>query len=227
MGLFSYDITKTLGVYQQPGVGTAYPELRAQLFATLQQTARIDWLPARWLEDVRRVYDADPGALVIVGAASVSGKRQSNAPDWIDTEAKETVWNAINKAMLAAVVKYAREQQEAGRAELDALNRNAAFWNFAYTSAVVAAAPAALAIGAAKGVAEGAIDAGSAIGNYTGRLFGGTAKGFATGLGVWGWMALIVLVGGGGAALWFFRKPLGKALGFTPAGRAAKVAGVL
>lgn len=219
MGLFSADLTAALGVYLQPGIGKAYPGLRDQLLGILRKTGSIAWLPARWLEEVERVAVANPDDLVIVSAVAPYGKRLSNAPDWIDTDAKEQVWDAINKAMLSAVVKYAREQQEAGAAELATLERNAAFWNFAYNSAVVVAAPAALAIGAAKGVAEGAVQAGSAIGEYTGRLFGGTAKGFAKGLGVWGWLAIGAIV----AAAIYFRKPLMKLIGVTPAGRAARV----
>jgi hypothetical protein len=222
MGLFSLDVTKLLGVYTQPGTGTAYPALRQQLFAVIQQTARIPWLPARWLEDVSRVYTANPDALVIVAPVAPYGKRLDNAPEWIDTDEKEKVWDNINKAMLSAVVKYAREQQEAGAAELAALQRNAAFWNAAYTTAVVVAAPAALAIGAGKGLAEGAIQAGSAVGEYTGRLFGGTAQGFAKGLGFFGWAFIAVLL----VLAWVFRKPLMKLIGLTPAGRAAKMAGL-
>ncbi len=105
------------------------------LFTT--KVANIPWLPAGWLAAVEDLQSRFPDDLVRIAPSMGSIHPNPDMPDWIlKSQDRMDVWMEIYRASNDAIVSYAKGQQEAGRAQLDALYARAAFWDAAYNLAV-------------------------------------------------------------------------------------------
>lgn len=167
-----------LGVFVQPGLATAWPELRdilGRIYSDKVQT--LPWIPRDWLGRVQALEKANTGALVRI-AGPFNG-----APTWADSAAKQAAWSAIADQANSAVYQYSIGKAAAGRAELETLYAKAAFWNSAYSIAVaIRDLPANLVGGALSG-------AGDVAGGILKKLFSS-------------WLVWVALLGGGGFLAW-------------------------
>jgi hypothetical protein len=129
---------KTWGVYIQPGIGMAYPELNTLLQNFFREkVAKIPWLPSGWFDAQAALQTEFPDDQVrIAPAALTSGAVNPQAPLWLDTAEKRERWQELFKESNSIVTKYAAGQAELGRAELESLYANAAFWDRMYNIAV-------------------------------------------------------------------------------------------
>lgn len=148
-----------LGLYIQPGWGTAYPELKAQIKEILIKASGIPWLPQGWKDMALDIDSRHPGdVLQVVRVYNDAGGRLNNViPRFLDTDEKKTFWNDLSKKVNAAVILYAQNQAKAGAAELAILNAKAAFWDGAYKFAVAVRDAPKTVIGAAGDVASGIV----------------------------------------------------------------------
>ncbi len=130
---------KLLGIMVSPGLGMAWNgDLKRQmstLFTT--RVANIPWLPPGWLAAVEDLQSRYPDDLVRIAPSMGSIHPNPDMPDWIlNSQDRMDVWMEIYRGSNDAIVSYAKGQQEAGRAQLDALYARAAFWDAAYNLAV-------------------------------------------------------------------------------------------
>ncbi len=130
---------KLYGIMVSPGLGVAWNgDLKRQmnvLFTT--RVANIPWLPPGWLASVLDLQSAFPDDLVRIAPSMGSIHPNPDMPAWILTnQERMDAWMEIYRASNDAIVQYAKGQQDAGRAVLDALYARAAFWDAAYNLAV-------------------------------------------------------------------------------------------
>lgn len=183
-----------LGVWISPGLGQAYPELRDGIMMRVfgDRVASVPWVPQNWLASVRALQANNPTGLVRIGPAKLLGSavRAPDAPSFADTQAKLDWWQSLFDASNAAVGKYAAQQQAAGKAELDKLYANAAFWNtgLGATAITVATTIRDLPKNAVGAVLDGA---GSVAGGVLKKLLGS-------------WIVWVGLVGVAGFVAWKF-----------------------
>jgi hypothetical protein len=175
-----------LGVWAQPGIGQAYPELQGLLHRLYaERVAGLSWVPRDWLARVQALQDSQPTSLVRT-APGVG----LLAPDFCDSPQKREWWQNFFKMTDAAVAKYAAGQLEAGKAEIEAAYAASAFWNSAYQLAVsIRDLPATIVGSALDG-------AGSVASGIFSKLFKS-------------WIVWVVIIGALGVAAWrfgFFRK---------------------
>lgn len=128
-------LTKELGVFLQPGIGMAYPELKDQLIRLYRdKVSKLNFIPFGWLGAVMAVQEAHPNDLVRLSPVVLTNGTiiPESAPFTIQTQETADAWDAIFKQVGPAIAAYAAKQQEAGKKQLDVLYANAAFWNRAY-----------------------------------------------------------------------------------------------
>lgn len=122
------------GVYVQPGIGNAYPELKKQELALIVKAGTIPWLPQGWLDAVRDLDKSNPSALI---KFAPSGTFKANGtPAFLNSPERVKVWDDLAASSSRAQMLYAQDQAAAGKAELEALYAKAAFWDSAYNIAV-------------------------------------------------------------------------------------------
>lgn len=144
---------RELGIYLNRA-GGAWPELRERLTAICRdKVATLAFVPAGWLADVRAVC-GDAYAPVVTSPYLTTGAVNPSAPSWLAKDKSYLdAWQGIANACRAAVVAYAAGKIEEGRKELDALERDAAFWDGLYRiTKAVADAPANAVSAVAGGV---------------------------------------------------------------------------
>ncbi len=137
-----------LGVFLQPGLGTAYPELKAILGKLYRdKVSKLPWLPANWLTEVEALQTANPTALIRLDSVLMANgtvRTSSNAggpiPLWLSSVPDRTkAWQMLFDATNEAIVAYARNEQMKGKAQLDQLYAKAEFWDTAYRVALATA----------------------------------------------------------------------------------------
>jgi len=129
---------KTLGVWSQFGLAAAWPELPVLLNRLYtDRVAKLPWVPKDWFVQVMAAQAEEPGNLIVIGPAlNALGGRNSDAPDFADSEDKLHAWQEIYKMTEAAVGLYADGKAIEGRSAMTAAYMNSAFWNQAYAIAV-------------------------------------------------------------------------------------------
>lgn len=175
-----------LGAYASPGLGIAWPELSAQVLAIYNdRVTKFGWVPADWYTRVKRIMDA--GDVVrLLPPRIVSGAVRDDLPAWLTADVRRIdAWGEIAETIRVAVVDYAAARAAAGRAELDRLYRNAAFWDRLYTTT--------------KFVADLPTNAVKAVGTGAWRVF--TSN----------WLVLAVV--GVAALVWFNKGAIARSVG--------------
>lgn len=132
-------IRKAFGVWLSPGLGVAWEgKLKGEmsrLFVT--RVAQLPWLPPGWLASVQDIQSRYPDDLVRIAPSMGSIHPNPESPSWILADPDRlAAWQVIAKACDSAIVKFAAAKQDEGRAELQRLYDNAAFWDKAYNLAV-------------------------------------------------------------------------------------------
>lgn len=179
-------IAQELGVYVRPGLGRGYPELSAQLLQIYaDKVAVFGWVPASWLGRVRAgMVNGD--VYQLLPPRKLNGTLRDDLPAWItDVGSRVDAWEQVSAIVVKAIVDYATQQAEAGREELDALYRNAAFWDGLYR--------------ATKVIADLPADAVSAATTGAQYVAGGVLKSLFS-----SWLVWAALIVGGGLAAWRF-----------------------
>jgi hypothetical protein len=148
-----------LGLYIQPGWGTAYPQMKTLIKDIILKAANIPWLSQGWKDAALDIDKRHPGDVLRVQRIfNASGVRYgNNLPKFLDTPEKQKFWDELAKKVDAAVVLFAQNQAKAGAAELAILNAKAAFWDGAYKFAVAVRDAPKTVIGAAGDVASGIV----------------------------------------------------------------------
>lgn len=186
-------VAYVLGVMDQPGLATGYPELVRLLNRLFSdKVAKLPWVPRSWLPAVAELQAKNPGDLIkLAPALNVLGFRQEGCPSFADTDDKAAVWATIYKAQQDAIGAYAAKQAEEGAAELRALEADAAFWDGAYKLAVtVRDLPSTVVKATAGGVADFAASfLPDSLKKYGKIVF---------------WLLVVLVVGG--LVLWYRRK---------------------
>jgi hypothetical protein len=182
---------KTLGVYIQPGIGTAYPELNKLLQAFFKsKVATIPWLPAGWLDSQAGLQAAYPGDQIrIAPAFKGDGSVSPLAPVWLDTPEKRQLWQELFKRSNEIVTAYAAGEAAKGKVLLDKLYSEAAFWDRMYNIAVTVRDLPKTVVGAAGDFASGV------VGEFLKKFW------------------IVIAVGGIGFILYVNRNSLAKAAG--------------
>lgn len=134
------DLARRLGVYVQPGIGEAYPELAAQVRRIMvEKVSKIPFLPAGWLDEVLAIIDTNPPTLVKIYPVFKSDGVTTNelAPTFATYSPEAAkVWQELSEVTRLAQFNYAAGKVEEGRAVMDAAYARAAFWDTAYNVAV-------------------------------------------------------------------------------------------
>jgi hypothetical protein len=134
------DIPRRLGVYVQPGIGQAYPELAMSVRDIMvERVSKIPFLPAGWLDEVLRLIDTQPLTLVkVYPALKADGVTPNDlAPSWVkESPERLKVWQELSEITRLAQFNYAQARVEEGRAIMAKANADAAFWDRAYNVAV-------------------------------------------------------------------------------------------
>lgn len=132
--ILSASLTAHYGVYIQPGLGTAYPDLVQQLRDLYtSRVAKLAFVPADWLPAV--LGQMGDSVLVKLQQSAPHGVAYSGLPDWIGKDqAAIDAWQQAAEMIDSAVAAYANKQVEAGRAILARASANAAFWNGLYAA---------------------------------------------------------------------------------------------
>lgn len=179
---------KQFGIYVSPGLGIAWQGqlkgVMSKLFTT--RIASIPWLPAGWLAGVQDLQSAFPDDLVRISPAMGSIHPNVDMPSWIlQSKERMDAWQTIATASDNAISLFAKGQQDAARAGLDALIANADFWDALYKiDLAIASLP------------------GKAVDAVTGGVFRALTM---------NWQ--VVAVVGIGALIWFNRKTIAGAIG--------------
>ncbi len=131
------------GLTLQPGLGTGYPDLKSVVDTIINtRIGGLPWLPDGWLEAYALLKKQNPGDVIqLYPSNGTAGNKNIEAPDW-QTAEQRTAWTAAALEIHKSIQKYAAGKQDEGRAELQALYRNAAFWDAAYRiDLAIASAP--------------------------------------------------------------------------------------
>jgi len=126
----------TLGVWIQPGLGSAWPNLRQTIYKLyLEKVQPLPFVPREWYTKVMSLQSGDDGALIKIapvfmkdGSLTEWGKNTS----FLDTEEKRKTWDDLSKQVNEIVIAYARNESAKGKVLLDKLYADAAFWDRAY-----------------------------------------------------------------------------------------------
>ena len=129
-------ITRTLGVYVQPGIGTAYPELVAilrKLYA--DRVAQLPFVPSGWLADVLDLMGGN--VVVLLQQSKPKGVPYAGLPAWIGGDAEAIdAWQQVALLVNSTYFNFAAGKVAEGRKVIATANANAAFWNALYKGAV-------------------------------------------------------------------------------------------
>lgn len=198
----SLELGLRYGVHLQPGIGRAWPELKANLDRLYaDKIAPLPWVPRDWLAAVREIQTKYPDDVVLPVPASRPQNlgRLAEAPSWVVTPDQVAAWDIIWSTVQEAYVAYAKRLADEGAAKLAALYAQAAFWDGAYKLAKFARDLPAAAVRAVGG----------GLSDFAGTFLPDSLKAYAKWV-----LLLIVLLIGGGLLLWYKGK-LGKlAAGF-------------
>jgi len=192
------------GVMWIPGLAGAWPELRGnvdRIFA--QRMAKLPWLPSDWLDMVRKLQAERPADLVTLAPSrrpktdasgrvvDPNGPPAADVPLFLDGADKLDAWQRMYFDLNAARSAYAAARAAEGRAELDRLYANAAFWDASYKIAVfVRDAPANV----VKGIGSGVV-------GFVGTFLPESLKSYAKWVTV-----LILLLVVGGIVAWYRKR---------------------
>ncbi len=130
---------KAFGILIQPGLGVAWSgKLKTEmdrLFVT--RVAGIPWLPPGWLANVRDIQSRYPDDLVRIAPSMGSIHPNAESPAWILSDpARVAAWQVVALASSKVQSAFAAAKQDEGKAELQRLYNNAAFWDATYKLAV-------------------------------------------------------------------------------------------
>lgn len=131
-------LTKELGVFLQPGIGLAYPDLKDQLLRLYRdKVSKLNFVPFGWYAAVLQVQEAHPNDLVRLAPVMLTNGTiiKESADFTIQSEETAQAWDAIFRQVGPVIGAYAAKQQEAGRKQLEVLYQNATFWNRVYNIA--------------------------------------------------------------------------------------------
>jgi hypothetical protein len=151
------NMRKTLGIWLGSG-GQAEDadQFKAVLDAIYVKVNELPWVTPGWLSRIRALQASNPDLIVL--PSPVIGNNP--IPDWIDTPEKAAFWSTLVQQTNDAKVAYGQALAAKGRAMLEQLVSDAAFWDAAYRFAV-------------------AIDPSRAVGRAVNSMFdsmGGTTK---------------------------------------------------
>lgn len=173
----------SFGAYPRDGWATLWPDLAAALLAIYRdQVARFPFVPADWLRRVEAEAAAG-NVLVLAPAQQPGGAPQPGMPAWLATDAQRHTWTLASQRVAAAVEHFARGEVQAGRAALDQVAKDRAFWDgLIRATQTIADLP---------GAVVGAVSDGAS------RVAGGLLGSLLRSPIVWA-----VIVAGGGYAAW-------------------------
>ena len=136
--ILSGKLTPTLGVYIQPEIGNAYPELVAILRDLYtKRVSKLPFVPLDWLAKVLEQMGTEGHEVVIKLQQSLPhGQPYKGLPQWIvgDVQAMHA-WQSMAEVIDDAVAAFAAQRVEAGKAIVAHAQANAQFWDSLYTSA--------------------------------------------------------------------------------------------
>jgi len=172
----SQDAQGTLGVWVQPGLGTAFPELKTLLASLYGRVAALPFVPIGWAAQVAALQEANPTSLVrLYPSIGAAGNVNAGIPSWIASErSRAEAWQAVVKAQDAVIFKYAQGKNQFldPDSELNALLADSEFWNGWAGSALIAINQAARAATEAPGNLVGWM--GDGLLSFAGKFLGRT-----------------------------------------------------
>lgn len=131
----SQQTANALGVWIAPGLGKAWNGELKRILRDLhtQRVSMFNFVPSGWAKAVDDLQLAYPDDLVRLSPATFqNGSLITTNPDWLQSQSVAAPWQEAFNSENKAIGKYAQQQQEDGKAELDALYSKANFWNTAY-----------------------------------------------------------------------------------------------
>lgn len=139
-------LSKSLGMYVQPGIATAYPELSQMLRIMYRDRfAKLPFVPADWFAHVDALQGTPiSGAnyndiLLPLPTYDNFGKPSASLPEWLSaSDANLKAWDAARVALKDGYTKFINNQIDEGRTLLNSLYAKADFWNGLYTAVVSA-----------------------------------------------------------------------------------------
>lgn len=147
----------TTGMYVQPGIASAYPDLATQLLELYQDRAQhLPFLPADWYSRVSYAQHTDPtqGVLLPMPTRGTLGFATSGLPAWLLDPAAAQAWDAFRATIMQAYQQYAAGQADMGKSVLAAAYANTDFWNALYAVDSVLASPVTATGAAITGAAK-------------------------------------------------------------------------
>ena len=136
-------LSQSLGMYIQPGIATAYPELSSMLRIMYRDRfAKLPFVPADWFAHVDAIHGKSSSSpnyadiLLPVPAFDGSGKPSPSMPDWLQAPEALKAWDDARKALKDGYTAFMNNEIEKGRALLNDLYAKADFWNSLYNAAI-------------------------------------------------------------------------------------------
>jgi hypothetical protein len=132
------------GMYVQPGIASAYPDLASQLLQIYKDRAsQLRFLPSDWYSRVSYAQQTDPtqGVLLPMPTHNLIGFQTSGIPAWLTDPAAAQAWDAFRATVMQAYQAYAAGQSDLGRQVLAEAYANTDFWNTLYAIDSVIALP--------------------------------------------------------------------------------------
>lgn len=129
-------LTGNLGVYVQPGIGEAYPEL-VKILRELYRTrvSRLPFVPNDWYVQVDRLMGSN--TVVKLQQSKPNGVVYDGLPVWIVSDkAAIDAWQKVAVLMNSAITAFIGGEIEKGKSIIASANANAEFWNTLYDGAV-------------------------------------------------------------------------------------------
>lgn len=129
-------LTGTLGVYVQPGIGEAYPEL-VKILRELYRTrvSRLPFVPNDWYVQVDRLMGSS--TVVKLQQSKPYGVTYDGLPVWILSDKSAIdAWQKVAVLMNNAITAFVGGEVEKGKAIVASAQANAEFWNGLYEGAV-------------------------------------------------------------------------------------------
>jgi hypothetical protein len=136
----------TLGLYTQPDVGTAYPELRDRVLELYNwHVMRLPFLPDGWIDEVQAAFAADPSSiLLMIPAHDNAGGVTQGLPSWLAQEGARTAWDSARKRVMEGYMQWVQGEIDNGRAALWWAQLDIGYWNTLIAIAKVAEKPLTL-----------------------------------------------------------------------------------
>lgn len=131
------------GMYTQPGIASAYPDLASQLTQLYTDKASgMGFLPTGWLQNTLAAFGGPLQSVALpMPTTDVMGRPSAGLPAFLADPTAAQAWEAFRSTIMQAYQAYVAGQADLGRQVLAEAYANSDFWNTLYSIDSVIALP--------------------------------------------------------------------------------------